>query len=127
MKLTPKQEMFAKKYVELGSQTEAYKCAYNYKKMLPASINRKAKEVYDNVNVAARILELRKYHAKRHDMTIDDLINELEEARQIGAGAEQAGAMVSATMGKAKLLRLDQDVAVANEALRIEIVRACKK
>lgn len=43
-------------------------------------------------------------------MTVDDLIKELEEARQMGADTESASAMVSATMGKAKLLGLDKQL-----------------
>ena len=42
--------------------------------------------------------------------TYDDLIKELEEARQMGADTESASAMVSATMGKAKLLGLDKQL-----------------
>lgn len=43
-------------------------------------------------------------------MTVDDLIKELEEARQAGLEFESASAMVSATMGKAKLLGLDKQL-----------------
>ena len=43
-------------------------------------------------------------------MTVDDLIEELEEARQAGFEFESASAMVSATMGKAKLLGLDKQL-----------------
>ena len=50
-------------------------------------------------------------HAKRHELTIDDLVAELEEARTAALGAEnpQSSAAVSATMGKAKLLGLVVD------------------
>lgn len=41
--------------------------------------------------------------AKRQDVTEDSLISELEEARGIAAVNGQSGAMVAATMGKARI------------------------
>lgn len=49
---------------------------------------------------------------RRHDLTVGDLLAELEEARQAALGAEnpQSSAAVAATMGKAKILGLDKQV-----------------
>lgn len=49
---------------------------------------------------------------ERHEITVDTLLAELEEARQAALGAEtpQTSAAVSATMGKAKLLGLDKKI-----------------
>lgn len=107
--LTPKQEAFALAYIELGNASEAYRKAYNAKNMKPDSVNRKAKELLDNGKIAARINNLRADHVERHKITVDDLIRELEEARMAAYQQEkpQAGAMVAATMGKAKLLGLE--------------------
>lgn len=41
-------------------------------------------------------------------VTIDDLVNELDDARQTAKENGQASAMVSAVMSKAKLLGLDR-------------------
>ena len=101
--VTEKQEKFCQKYIELGNASEAYRQSYNASKMPPESIHVKANEVTKNVNVALRIEELRKRHLKRHDVTVDSLVGELEEARAIALHTEQASAAVSATMGKAKL------------------------
>lgn len=106
--LTPKQELFAQEYVKTSNQSEAYRKAYNIKKAKPATINRSAKTVYDNPKVRARIRQLRKTIAKRQALTVDDLIAELEEARKIAIAKENVVAMISATMGKAKLTGLDQ-------------------
>ena len=43
-------------------------------------------------------------------VTVESLIAELEEARQVGLKTETAGPMVSATMGKAKLMGLDKQI-----------------
>lgn len=112
MALTPKQEAFALAYVETGNASEAYRRAYNAEKMKPATVNRTAKELLDNPKIAARIEELQSGHAERHKLTVDDLLRELEEARQAALTAEtaQSSAAVAATMGKAKLLGLDKQV-----------------
>lgn len=112
MALTPKQEAFALAYVETGNASEAYRRAYNAGKMKPDSVNRKAKELLDNGKITARVAELQAGHADRHKLTVDDLLRELEEARQAALTAEtaQSSAAVAATMGKAKLLGMDKQV-----------------
>ena len=109
--LTPKQEAFALAYVETGNASEAYRRSYNAGKMKPETVNRTAKEQLDNPKIAARLAELKAAHVERHEITVDDLIRELEEARSIAMAGErqQPAAMVAATMGKAKILGLVQD------------------
>lgn len=108
--LTPKQEAFCQSYIETGNQSEAYRLSYDADKMKPESINRKAKELYDSVKITARINELQGEIKQRHNVTVDSLLNELEEARQAALTAEtpQSSAAVAATMGKAKLTGLDK-------------------
>jgi phage terminase small subunit len=101
--MTPKQDKFARAYVETGNASEAYRTAYDTAKMKAETINRNAHELLNNSKVAARIAELQQYHADRHAITVDSLTAELEEARLLAEKEGQAAAMVSATMGKAKL------------------------
>lgn len=112
MKLTEKQEKFCLKLVETNNQSEAYRYAYNTSKMKPESVHRKACELVKNVNVTARLAQLREEHRMRHRVTVDDLLAELEEARTIALHAEtpQTSAAVSASLGKAKLLGLDKQL-----------------
>ena len=107
--LTPKQEKFCAEYMKTGNASEAYRRAYNAKNMLPATVNRKATEVMDNGKVAARLAELKKRVQDRSIITVESLIQELDEARQVALGAQtpQAAAAIAAVMGKAKLLGLD--------------------
>ncbi len=111
-KLTLKQEAFCQAYIETGNASEAYRTAYAADKMKTESVNRKAKELLDNGKIAARIAELQGEIKKRHNVTVDSLLNELEEARQAALGAEtpQSSAAVAATLGKAKLVGLDKVV-----------------
>ena len=62
-----------------------------------------------NIKVNSRVEQLKAEHRQRHDLTVDDLIIELEEARQIAKDEKSAASMVSATMGKGKLLGLVVD------------------
>lgn len=107
--LTQKQENFCAAYVETGNASEAYRRAYDASRMKQESISVKASELMRNGSVTVRIKELQAQAQKRHQLTVDDLINELEDARQIAMGGERPtpAAMVAATLGKAKLLGLD--------------------
>ncbi|ATF73983.1 terminase small subunit [Pasteurella multocida] len=109
--LTPKQEKFCQLYIELGNASEAYRQAYDCSKMSDESIKVNASKLLnDNTNITLTIDRLRAKHQHRHNLTVDDLLSELEEARQVGKKKNNAVAMVSATMGKAKILGLDKQV-----------------
>lgn len=105
--LTPKQEAFCLVYIETGNASEAYRQSYSVQNMKPETVNRNAKAQLDNSKIAARINALQERHQKRHNVTVDSLIAELEEARQIAIKEAQPSAAVSATMGKAKIVGVD--------------------
>lgn len=107
-KLTIKQEKFCQKYIELGNASEAYRQSYNAENMKPETIKVKASQMLEKDNIRIAISELRGEIRQRHDITIDDIIAELEEARQLALETATPSAAVSATMGKAKLLGLDK-------------------
>ncbi len=109
MALTIKQENFCTSYVETGNASEAYRRAYNTGNMKPATVNRKAKELLDNGKITARVEGLQAGHQERHEVTVDSLTDEYEEARDVAKDGGQASAMVSATTGKAKLHGLVTD------------------
>jgi len=106
MGLTPKQEKFCQVYLETGNATEAYRQAYKPTGK-PSTQNRAAKALLDNSKIAARLSELQSETKQRHDVTVDSLIRELEEARLVGKERGQASSMVQATLGKAKLLGIE--------------------
>lgn len=109
MTLTAKQEKFCQGVAKGLTYSDAYREAYDTDKMKTETINRKAKELIDNGKVAARIDKLKQRALKRYDLTVDDIISELEEAREIAKETKTSAAMVSASMGKAKLLGLVTD------------------
>ncbi|AYO38477.1 terminase small subunit [Serratia sp. P2ACOL2] len=110
--LTLKQEAFCQAYIETGNASEAYRTAYAADKMKPEAVHVQASKLQDNPKIALRISELRGEIKDRHNVTVDSLIAELEEARKAALAAEtpQSSAAVAATMGKAKLVGLDKVV-----------------
>lgn len=112
MSLTHKQEKFCQAYIETGNASEAYRTAYAADKMKPEAIHVNASKLLDNAKVALRVSELQGEIKQRHNVTVDSLLAELEEARQKALNAEtpQSSAAVAATMGKAKLTGLDKQI-----------------
>lgn len=131
MALTEKQEAFAQalacSYPPI-SASDAYRRAYQTERMKPATVNNQAHKLQRRPAIAARIAELREQAAERNAITVDALLQELAEARDAALQSDppQAGAAVSATMGRAKLLGLDkltarlevERLALENERLR---------
>lgn len=108
----PNEENFAQSFVETGNASEAYRAAYKADKMSDNAISVEAHRVKERPRVSLRIKELQGEIKQRHNITVDSLLAELEEARQKALSAEtpQSSAAVAATMGKAKLTGLDKQI-----------------
>ena len=100
--LTPKESTFARLYVETGNATEAYRQAYDHNGN-DATACRGAHDVLHRQTVAAYVGDLQAEHRERHKVTVDQLTDQLEKARQVAMDARNAAAAVQAIMGKAKL------------------------
>lgn len=111
-KLTIKQEAFARAYVETGNASEAYRRAYNAENKKQEVVAVRACELLAHSKVSVMVQQLKDQAAERHAVTVDSLVNELEEARLAALGAEnpQSAAAVAATMGKAKILGMDKQI-----------------
>ena len=108
--LTPKQERFAQVYVETSNASEAYRQAYDVSPdTLPKTVWEEASVTLANPKVAARVMELQEAAREAHAVTVQSIADELAEDRQLAHTAGQAGAAVSASMGKAKLYGLITD------------------
>ena len=119
--LNARQEAFVKKLAEGASQRAAYLAA-GYAARGDNVAEAAASRLFKNVKVQLGLAELRantaKRHAElqakiavRHEITVDTIIAQLEEARQaaLTCNPRQTGAAVAATMGLAKLLGLIVD------------------
>lgn len=111
MSLTAKQEAFCLAYMETGKASEAYRLSYSVENMNENSIRAEAGKMMANPTISLRIEELQEEAKQRNAITVDDLIRELEEARNAALEADnpQSSAAVAATMGKAKLLGMLTD------------------
>lgn len=112
MNMTPKQVAFCQAYLETGDASEAWRRSYDASKSNKNSVNRRGHEMLQHSKVIAYLAEERAHIMARHRITVDDLLSELEEARQLAMTADtpQSSAAVTATMGKAKLLGLDKQI-----------------
>lgn len=130
--LTPKQTHFCQLYVELGNASKAYRQSYDAERMSNSTIYRKASELLAMDKIKRQVDELQAGHRQRHDLTVDDLLAELEQARIAALTCEppQSASAVSATMSKAKILGFDKQVvdhtlsdgSMANKPTVIELV-----
>ena len=111
-RFSDKMENFCLAYMETANAAESYRRAYNTENMAASTIGREGYNTLQKPQVQARLEELRKKVMERHEITVDTLLAELEEARTAALGADtpQTSAAVSATMGKAKLLGLDKKI-----------------
>ena len=110
--VTEQQEAFCRAYVETGNASESYRRSYNAGNMGANTIAVKASNMLDRDNVRVRIAQLRETHSKRHNVTVDSLVAELEEIKNVALSAEtpQSSAAVAAVLGKAKLMGLDKQL-----------------
>ena len=109
MGLTTKQELFVSAYCSNGFNATQAAIEAGYSENCAASIGG------ENLQKPEIIEEIDKYKLKvkqRHGITIESLLKELEEAREVALSAEtpQSSAAIAATMGKAKLTGLDKHI-----------------
>ena len=110
MALTVKQEALAQAYIENGGiQIDAYRTAYDADGMSDNASYVEACRLFKTPKIALRVVELQSEHRERHNVTVDSLTKELDEARGLAKKEAQPAAMTGATMGKAKLHGLITD------------------
>jgi phage terminase small subunit len=103
--MTPKQADFIALYLDTQNASEAYKRAYKSTGK-PNTIHRKASELLKHPEVKKELELLQAQVKEQNKVTLDSIVTELEDARQIAKQSGNAAAMVSATLGKAKVLGL---------------------
>lgn len=100
--LSFRQLRFVEEFVKCGVGTQAAKLAgYSCPKTAAMRLKK-------NPKIKSKLDELRQNAMQQAQLSLDKLIEELEEARQVALDKEMASAAVSASMGKAKLLGLDK-------------------
>ena len=120
-KLTVKQEKFCLAYVETGNASEAYRRSYDTEESKYKSVNEKASRLLSQSHIRARVDKLMSELKQIHQKTMSDLLNDLEEARQIAIETKAPAAMISATMSHARLTGMDRAVAEDDEGQTLNI------
>ena len=121
IKFTEKQAAFVALMVE--GKLQQYKCygaaGYAVKGHSVAAVTANAAKLAKAPKIAAAIAEGRAKTAELANITAMDIVDELQEARKMAIEDRDPGAMVRASMGKAKVLGLDKIIVelVANEKL----------
>ena len=102
-KITAKQEIASRTFIETGCKSTAYRAGYNTGNMKPETVHRRASELFETDMVMARVAELQTEHRAAHGVTIEGLTQDLEDARKLAHAEGQPGAAVSACTAMAKL------------------------
>ena len=109
MGLTTKQELFVSAYCSNGfnATQAAIEAGYSVD-----SAREIGSENLTKPDIAEAVDRYKLSIKRRHGITIESLLNELEEAREVALSAEtpQSSAAIAATMGKAKLTGLDKHI-----------------
>jgi phage terminase small subunit len=94
-------ELFAQELAGGNSATEAYRLAgYRVDDKSAAEC---ASRLSRNINVSARIAEIKERGARRAEITVESLIAECEEARKLAMSIEQPSAAIAAVREKGVL------------------------
>ena len=122
-KLTEKQEAFARFVAEGNTYSDAYRKSYSAEKMKFTSVNVNASKLMSDTKISLRVIELQEAASERTKVTIESVTAELEEARMLAISTDKAAAMVSASMGKAKVngLLVDKVDADINGNVQVSI------
>lgn len=76
MALTPKQETFCQRYLEMGNASEAYRLSYDVKKATDKTVWESASKLLADPKVTARVNELKEIHLKRHSVNVHRVLQE---------------------------------------------------
>jgi phage terminase small subunit len=82
-KLTDKQDLYCRKYIELLNQRQAYMAAYDASKMKPNTVDRHASTLHQMPHIQARINELMAEREQRLQIDADYVLRRLVEIDQM--------------------------------------------
>jgi len=102
-RLTPKQDDFCHKFLELKSASAAYRAAYGAENSKPETVHRNASALLSNNKVATRLDELRAGAAQYTEITLEEVSNALRSALEMALDSGQSSAATQAAMGLGKL------------------------
>ena len=101
-RLTPKQDDFCHKFLELKSASAAYKASYNAANSKPETVYRCAPDLLTTPKIAARLDALRAKANKYTEITLEEVSTALRTALDMALDSGQSSAATAAAMGLGK-------------------------
>jgi phage terminase small subunit len=120
--LTPKQEAFARIYLEIGNASEAYRRSYNAERMTARTIEKRASELLKDGAITGRIAE---YQAKAADRAVLGrawVLERLMRNARIAMGEENIKVKIRPKSAPDTVVELEitaRDAGAANRALEL--------
>ena len=102
-RLTPKQDDFCHKFLELKSASAAYRAAYDAEKSRPETVHRNAAALLNNNKIITRLDELRAKADQYTEITLEEVSTALRTALEMALDSGQSSAATAAAMGLGKL------------------------
>ena len=102
-RLTPKQDDFCHKFLELKSASAAYRAAYDAEKSRPETVHRNAAALLNNNKIITRLDELRAKADQYTEITLEEVSTALRTALDMALDSGQSSAATAAAMGLGKL------------------------
>ena len=90
-------------------RAEAYRSSYSADNMSDDAVYVEACRLFKNPKIALRVIMMQAEHRERHNISVDSLTMELDEAKKLAMDVKQPAAMTAAIMGKAKIHGLIKD------------------
>ena len=106
MKLTAKQEAFCLAYIETNNASEAYRRSYNASKMKDGTVHQTASRLLADVDVTARLEQLRAPVRDRAQITLESHLERLNHLSLMAEQAEQYSAAIKAEESRGKVAGL---------------------
>lgn len=101
---TKKEEVFCRKLIQTGNQSEAYRFAYDVSnETLDSTVHCMASKLAKKGKITARLNQIRELGQKAHHVTTEKLTNMYLMAFHQAISLENPGAAVQATTGLGKL------------------------
>ena len=106
MKLTAKQEAFCLAYIETNNASEAYRRSYDASKMKDGTVHQTASRLLADVDVTARLEQLREPVRERAQITLESHLERLNHLSLMAEQAEQYSAAIKAEESRGKVAGL---------------------
>jgi len=106
LKLTAKQEAFCLAYIETNNASEAYRRSYDASKMKDGTVHQTASRLLADVDVTARLEQLRAPVRDRAQITLESHLERLNHLSLMAEQAEQYSAAIKAEESRGKVAGL---------------------